>query len=279
VPWHFLRKKKVNIKFIPINEDGEVEVNKLTSLITNKTKIISVIHISNVTGLTTDLKKVISIAKAKKIPVCIDGTQAVAHSYVDLKDLDCDFYAFSSHKIYGPTGVGILYMKNKWIEQFEPFNGGGGMIQNVDTKNITYASGVSKFEAGSLASAEVIALKQAVKFVKDIKIKNIISHEQSLASYALDKISKFNDIEFVGTPSNKGSVFSFNIKGVHAHDVSTVFDEDDIAVRAGHHCCQILHKKMKIGSSLRMSFGVYNNKQDIDAICESIKKCKKIFKL
>jgi cysteine desulfurase/selenocysteine lyase len=279
VPWHFLRKKKVNIKFIPINEDGEVEVNKLISLITNKTKIISVIHISNVTGLTTDLKKIISIAKAKKIPVCIDGTQAVAHSHVDLKDLDCDFYAFSSHKIYGPTGVGILYMKNKWIEQFEPFNGGGGMIQNVDTKNITYASGVSKFEAGSLASAEVIALKQAVKFVKDIKVKNIISHEQSLASYALEKISKFNDVEFVGRPSNKGSVFSFNIKGVHAHDASTVFDEDNIAVRAGHHCCQILHKKMKIGSSLRMSFGVYNNKQDIDAICESIKKCKKIFKL
>ena len=211
VPWHFLRKKKVNIKFIPINEDGEIEVNKLTSLITNKTKIISVIHISNVTGLTTDIKKVISIAKAKKIPVCIDGTQAVAHSHVDLKDLDCDFYAFSSHKIYGPTGVGILYMKNKWIEQFEPFNGGGGMIQNVDTKNITFASGVSKFEAGSLASAEVIALKQAVKFVKDIKIKNIISHEQSLASYALEKISKFNDVEFVGRPSNKGSVFSFNI--------------------------------------------------------------------
>ena len=279
VPWHFLRKKRVNIKFIPINEDGEVEVNKLTSLITNKTKIISVIHISNVTGLTTDIKKVISIAKAKKIPVCIDGTQAVAHTHVDLKELDCDFYAFSSHKIYGPTGVGILYMKNKWIEQFDPFLGGGGMIQNVDTKNITYASGVSKFEAGSLASAEVIALKQAVKFVKDIKIKNIISHEQSLTSYALDKISKFDDIEFVGTPSNKGSVFSFNIKGVHAHDASTVFDEDDIAVRAGHHCCQILHKKMKIGSSLRMSFGVYNNKQDIDAICESIKKCKKIFKL
>ncbi|CAN1596071.1 csdA Selenocysteine lyase/Cysteine desulfurase [Candidatus Pelagibacterales bacterium] len=279
VPWHFLRKKKVNIKFIPINEDGVVEVNKLTSLITNKTKIISIIHISNVTGLTTDIKKVISIAKAKKIPVCIDGTQAVAHTDVDLKELDCDFYAFSSHKIYGPTGVGILYMKNKWIEQFDPFIGGGGMIQNVDTKNITYASGVSKFEAGSLASAEVIALKQAVEFVKDIKIKNIISHEQSLASYALDKISKFNDVEFVGSPSNKGSVFSFNIKGVHAHDASTVFDEDDIAVRAGHHCCQILHKKMKIGSSLRMSFGVYNNKQDIDAICESIKKCKKIFKL
>jgi cysteine desulfurase/selenocysteine lyase len=279
VPWHFLRKKKVNIKFIPINQDGEIEVNKLTSLITNKTKIIIVIHISNVKGLTTDNKKVISISKAKKIPVCIDGTQAVAHSHVDLKDLDCDFYAFSSHKIYGPTGVGILYMKNKWIEQFEPFNGGGGMIQNVDTKNITYASGVSKFEAGSLASAEVIALKQAVKFVKDIKVKNIISHEQTLASYALEKISKFNDVEFVGRPSNKGSVFSFNIKGVHAHDASTVFDEDNIAVRAGHHCCQILHKKMKIGSSLRMSFGVYNNKQDIDAICESIKKCKKIFKL
>ena len=279
VPWHFLRKKKVNIKFIPINERGVIEVDKLTSLITAKTKMISVIHVSNVTGHTTQVQKIIEIAKSKKIPVCIDGTQAVAHSHVDLKDLDCDFYAFSSHKIYGPTGVGILYMKNKWIEQFEPFNGGGGMIQNVDTKNITYASGVSKFESGSLASAEVIALKEAIKFVKEIKVKNIINHEQNLNSYALEKIGKFNDIEFVGQPSEHASVFSFNIKGVHAHDASTVFDEDDIAVRAGHHCCQIMHKKMKISSSLRISFGVYNNKEDIDAVCESIKKCKKIFKL
>ena len=279
VPWHFLRKKKVNIKFIPINKDGELELDKINSLITNKTKIISLIHISNVTGITSPLKKIIEIAKTKKIPVCIDGTQAVAHMTVNLKDLDCDFYAFSSHKMYGPAGVGLLYMKNQWLDKFDPFLGGGGMIENVDTKNITYATGVNKFEAGSMPSAEVIALKEAVHFIDHLKIKNIVSHEHSLTEYALDKIKKFNDIEFVGNPSEEASLFSFNIKGIHPHDVSTVFDQDHIAVRAGHHCCQVLHKKMNLISSIRVSFGIYNTKQDVDALCDSIKKCKKLFKL
>jgi cysteine desulfurase/selenocysteine lyase len=279
VPWHFLRKKKVNIKFIPINKDGELELDKINSLITNKTKIISLIHISNVTGITSPLKKIIEIAKTKKIPVCIDGTQAVAHANVNLNDLDCDFYAFSSHKMYGPAGVGLLYMKNQWLDKFDPFLGGGGMIENVDTKNITYATGVNKFEAGSMPSAEVIALKEAVHFIDHLKIINIVSHEHSLTEYALDKIKKFNDIEFVGNPSEEASLFSFNIKGIHPHDVSTVFDQDHIAVRAGHHCCQVLHKKMNLISSIRVSFGIYNTKQDVDALCDSIKKCKKLFKL
>jgi cysteine desulfurase/selenocysteine lyase len=279
VPWHFLRKKKVNIKFIPINKDGELELDKIDSLITNKTKIISLIHISNVTGITSPLKKIIEIAKTKKIPVCIDGTQAVAHTNVNLKDLDSDFYAFSSHKMYGPAGVGLLYMKNQWLDKFDPFLGGGGMIENVDTKNITYATGVNKFEAGSMPSAEVVALKEAVHFIDHLKIKNIVSHEHSLTEYALDKIKKFNDIEFVGNPSEEASLFSFNIKGIHPHDVSTVFDQDHIAVRAGHHCCQVLHKKMNLISSIRVSFGIYNTKQDVDALCDSIKKCKKLFKL
>jgi len=279
VPWHFLRKKKVNIKFIPINKDGELELDKINSLITNKTKIISLIHISNVTGITSPLKKIIEIAKTKKIPVCIDGTQAVVHTNVNLKDLDSDFYAFSSHKMYGPAGVGLLYMKNQWLDKFDPFLGGGGMIENVDTKNITYATGVNKFEAGSMPSAEVVALKEAVHFIDHLKIKNIVSHEHSLTEYALDKIKKFNDIEFVGNPSEEASLFSFNIKGIHPHDVSTVFDQDHIAVRAGHHCCQVLHKKMNLISSIRVSFGIYNTKQDVDALCDSIKKCKKLFKL
>jgi cysteine desulfurase/selenocysteine lyase len=279
VPWHFLRKKKVNIKFIPINKDGELVLDKINSLITNKTKIISLIHISNVTGITSPLKKIIEIAKSKKIPVCIDGTQAVGHATVNLKDLDCDFYAFSSHKMYGPAGVGLLYIKNQWLDKFDPFLGGGGMIENVDTKNITYATGVNKFEAGSMPSAEVIVLKEAVHFINHLKIKNIVSHEHSLTEYALDKIKKFNDIEFVGNPSEEASLFSFNIKGIHPHDVSTVFDQDHIAVRAGHHCCQVLHKKMNLISSIRVSFGIYNTKQDVDTLCDSIKKCKKLFKL
>jgi cysteine desulfurase/selenocysteine lyase len=279
VPWHFLRKKKVNIKFIPVNKEGELELEEINSLITSKTKMISLIHISNVTGITSPIKKIIDIAKSKKIPVCIDGTQAVGHTTVNLKDLDCDFYAFSSHKMYGPAGVGLLYMKSHWFDKFDPFLGGGGMIENVDTKNITYTTGVNKFEAGSMPSAEVVALKEAVYFINHLKIKNILNHEQALTQYALDKIKKFNDIEFVGNPSEEASLFSFNIKGIHAHDVSTVFDQDQVAVRAGHHCCQVLHKKMNLISSIRVSFGIYNTKQDVDALCDSIKKCKKLFKL
>ena len=280
VPWQMLAQEKGAIlKVVPINENGEFLFEAFEQMLSERTKLVSIVHASNALGVINPVEEIIKAAHKVGALVLVDGAQSSVHLDIDVQALDCDFYAFSAHKIYGPTGVGILFMKNKWVEQFEPFNGGGRMIQNVDTKNITYASGVGKFEAGSLASAEVIALKHAIKFVKDIKIKNIVSHEQSLATYALDKISKFNDIEFVGRPSDKGSVFSFNIKGVHAHDASTVFDEDDIAVRAGHHCCQILHKKLKIGSSLRVSFGVYNNKQDIDALCESIKKCKKIFKL
>jgi cysteine desulfurase / selenocysteine lyase len=279
VPWHFLRKKKIMIKFIPVNKDGNLDITNIKSLITNKTKIISLTHISNVTGKKTPLKKIIEVAKSKNIPVCIDGTQAVAHTAVNIKELDCDFYAFSGHKMYAATGVGCLFMKDKWFEKFNPFLGGGGMIQDVDIKNITFANGVSKFEAGTMPAAEVISLKFAIDFLKTTKIKNIEKHENELISYAISKFNKMKNIIFVGKPDTSSSLFSFNIKGIHAHDVSTVFDQDSIAVRAGHHCCQILHKKFNIASSLRVSVGVYNVKQDIDALCESILKCKKLFKI
>ena len=279
VPWHFLRKKKgAVIKFLPIDENGNLKIEQLESLITNKTKIISVTHMSNVTGSISSLEEIIEIAKKHSIPVCVDGTQGAAHLEVDVQKLDCDFYAFSGHKMYGPTGVGLLAIKYKWLEVFEPFIGGGGMIDHVSKKDIAYARGVWKMEAGTMPTAQVIALNESVNFINKIGKKNIIKHEIALTQIALEKLKSNNAVKIIASPKNQGGVFSFNIDQIHSHDVSTILDQEGIAVRGGHHCCQVLHEVLKINSSVRVSFGVYNNEEDIDILCEGIKKCQKIFK-
>ena len=279
VPWHFLRKKKgAVIKFLPIDENGNLKIEQLESLITSKTKIISVTHMSNVTGSISSLEEIIEIAKKHSIPVCVDGTQGAAHLEVDVQKLDCDFYAFSGHKMYGPTGVGLLAIKYKWLEVFEPFIGGGGMIDHVSKKDIAYARGVWKMEAGTMPTAQVIALNESVNFINKIGKKNIIKHEIALTQIALEKLKSNNAVKIIASPKNQGGVFSFNIDQIHSHDVSTILDQEGIAVRGGHHCCQVLHEVLKINSSVRVSFGVYNNEEDIDILCEGIKKCQKIFK-
>ena len=279
VPWHFLRKKKgAVIKFLPIDENGNLKIEQLESLITSKTKIISVTHMSNVTGSISSLEEIIEIAKKHSIPVCVDGTQGAAHLEVDVKKLDCDFYAFSGHKMYGPTGVGLLAIKYKWLEVFEPFIGGGGMIDHVSKKDVAYARGVWKMEAGTMPTAQVIALNESVNFINKIGKKNIIKHEIALTQIALEKLKSNNAVKIIASPKNQGGVFSFNIDQIHSHDVSTILDQEGIAVRGGHHCCQVLHEVLKINSSVRVSFGVYNNEEDIDVLCEGIKKCQKIFK-
>jgi len=279
VPWHFLRKKKgAVIKFLPIDENGNLKIEQLESLITSKTKIISVTHMSNVTGSISSLEEIIEIAKKHSIPVCVDGTQGAAHLEVDVKKLDCDFYAFSGHKMYGPTGVGLLAIKYKWLEVFEPFIGGGGMIDHVSKKDIAYARGVWKMEAGTMPTAQVIALNESVNFINKIGKENITKHEIALTQIALEKLRSNNAVKIIASPKNQGGVFSFNIDQIHSHDVSTILDQEGIAVRGGHHCCQVLHEVLKINSSVRVSFGVYNNEEDIDVLCEGIKKCQKIFK-
>ncbi len=279
VPWHFLRKKKgAVIKFLPIDENGNLKIEQLESLITSKTKIISVTHMSNVTGSISSLEEIIEIAKKHSIPVCVDGTQGAAHLEADVQKLDCDFYAFSGHKMYGPTGVGLLAIKYKWLEVFEPFIGGGGMIDHVSKKDIAYARGVWKMEAGTMPTAEVIALNESVNFINKIGKENITKHEIALTQIALEKLRSNNAVKIIASPKNQGGVFSFNIDQIHSHDVSTILDQEGIAVRGGHHCCQVLHEVLKINSSVRVSFGVYNNEEDIDVLCEGIKKCQKIFK-
>jgi len=278
VPWHFLRvNKKAIIKFAPINKDGDIIIDELKKLITSKTKIIAVTHLSNVTGTIVPIKEIVDIAKKQNIPVLVDGCQSVAHLKIDVKDLDCDFYAFSGHKVYGPTGVGVLYAKKKWLEELPPYIGGGAMISEVNKNKITYAPIPEKYEAGTMATAEVISFNESLKFIKDIGMDNLMNHENEITNYTLEKLKMINSVKIIGNPKNKAGVISFTIKGVHPHDIATILDEDAVAIRAGHHCCQIFHEKMKLSATARASIGIYNSKEDIDMLCLAIENCNKIF--
>ena len=280
VPWHYLRKiKGAVIKFAPINEDGDIEINKFEKLITPKTKIVGITHLSNVTGTIVPVKEIVEIAHKKNIPVLIDGCQSAPHIKIDVQDIDCDFYVMSAHKVYGPTGVGILYGKKKWLENLPPYIGGGGMISEVKKDKITYASLPEKYEAGTMPTAEVIAFNESIKFMNSIGIENLMNHEKELTNYALEKLKKMNSVKIIGNPKNKAGVISFTIKGIHPHDIATILDEDGVAIRAGHHCCQILHEKLNVSATARASLGIYNTKEDIDILCKAIENCRKVFKL
>mgnify|MGYP001269679730 CR=1 FL=1 len=280
VPWHYLRKSKgIKIEFAEINNEGEITLENLEKKITSKTKIIAITHISNVTGAILPVKEITELAHSKNIPVLVDGCQGAPHLKLDMQDLDCDFYAISCHKMYGPTGLGILYAKKKWLEELPPYQGGGGMIREVKKEGISYGDLPNKYEAGTMATAQVIAFNESIKFLEKIGIKNIVNHEKELMEYGLEILKKNNSVKIIGNPKNKGSVISFTIRGVHPHDIATILDEDGVAIRAGHHCCQILHEKLGLAATARASLGVYNVKGDFDQLNESINKCKKIFDL
>jgi len=280
VPWHYLRKSKgIKIEFAEVNKDGEVTLESIEKKITSKTKMIAVTHLSNVTGAILPIKEITQLAHSKEIPVLVDGCQGAPHLKLDMQDLDCDFYAISCHKMYGPTGLGILYAKKKWLEELPPYQGGGGMIKEVKKEGVTYGDLPNKYEAGTMATAQVVAFDQSIKFLEKIGIENIIKHEKELMDYGQEVLRKNNSVKLVGNPKEKGAVLSFTIEGVHPHDIATILDEDGVAIRAGHHCCQILHEKLGLTATARASFGVYNNKNDIDQLNSSINKCKKIFNL
>jgi len=280
VPWHFLRKsKKINIEFAEVNEDGEVTLQSIEKKINNKTKIIGITHLSNVTGAILPVKEIVSLAHSKGIPVLVDGCQGAPHLKLDMQDLDCDFYAISGHKMYGPTGIGILYAKKKWLEDLPPYQGGGGMIKEVKKQGISFGDLPNKYEAGTMATAQVIAFNESIKFLEKIGIENIQNHEKVIVDYAVETLKKNNSVKLIANPKNRGGVISFTIKDIHPHDIATILDEDGVAIRAGHHCCQILHDKLGVPATARASIGVYNNKEDIDKLNSSINKCKKIFNL
>ena len=278
VPWHFLRKvKNIKINFAEINDEGQITIESIEKKITKKTKIIALTHLSNVTGEILPIKEITSLAHSKGIPVLIDGCQGAPHLKLDMQDIDCDFYAISCHKMYGPTGLGVLYAKRKWLEELPPYQGGGGMINEVNKEGITYGELPNKYEAGTMATAQVIAFNESIKFMEKIGIKNIEKLENEIIKYGEEILRKNNSVKLIGNPKNRGGVLSFNIDGIHPHDIATVLDEDGVAIRAGHHCCQNLHKKLNLTASARASVGIYNTKEDFEKLNESINKCKKVF--
>jgi len=278
VPWHFLRSERgAVIKFAPVNENGDIEIDEIKKLISSKTKIIAITHISNVTGAVLPIKQIVDLAKEKNIPVLIDGTQGAPHSYIDMQNIGCDFYAVSCHKMYGPNGLGVLYAKKKWLDDLPPYQGGGGMINDVKKDNITFAESPTKFEPGTMQTAEVVSFAESINFIEKLGIKNIASHENEVLEYGLETLRKNNSINIIGNPKNRGSVLCFTLKDIHPHDIATILDDDGVAIRAGHHCCQILHEKLGLSATARASIGVYNDKDDMDKLSEAIKKCQKVF--
>ena len=280
VPWQLMAEEVgASLKVVPIDRDGVLDIDTYSNLLSDKTKFVAVTHVSNALGTILPVTELIRLAHERGAKVLVDGCQSAAHLKIDVKDLDCDFYAISCHKVYGPTGVGILYAKKKWLEILPPYIGGGGMINEVKKNKITYAPLPEKYEAGTMPTAEVVAFNESIKFIQSIGIENIVKHEKELTNYALEKLKKINSVSIVGNPKNKAGVIAFTIKGIHPHDIATILDEDGVAIRAGHHCCQILHDKLGIPASARASLGIYNTKDDLDKLNEGINNCKKIFDL
>ena len=276
VPWH-MAAQKYKFKVIPIEltNNSEIDYADFKNKITSRTKFISLTHISNVTGSLTDFDIVKGIIKNLNIPLMIDGCQFVAHSELNVTDLDCDFYVFSGHKLYGPSGIGVLYMKERWFDDLDPYQGGGSMIDNVDIQQTTYAKGFQKFEAGTPPIAEVIGLNASIEFVTSLNLKKIFIHEKELHDYTLDKLKNINNLNVYGNGLNKGAIISFNISNIHANDLAMILDQKNVAIRTGHHCAQPLMKYLNITFSARASFGVYNNKNDVDLFVNSLVEAKK----
>ena len=278
VPWH-IASKKYGFKVIAadITNRGEININDVIQKINNKTKLISLTHMSNVTGSITDFEKISQISKKNDIPLLIYGCQHIAHYPTSIKDLDCDFYVFSGHKLYGPSGVGVLYMKDKWFEELGPYQGGGSMIDRVEIDQTKFAKGYEKYEAGTPPIVQVIGLGSSFDFLNTYDLKKIFDYEKELYEYTFEKLNSLDDIIIYGQSDKKGAILTFNIKNIHANDVAMILDQYNIAIRTGHHCAQPLMNKLQTDSTARVSFGIYNDKKDVDFFIEAIKETKKFF--
>ena len=277
LPWFFLRDNYgIVLKFINIDVDGNLDLEHFESLITKKTKLVAVTHLSNVFGTITD-NKLVEISRANNLHILLDGCQSISHIKVDVQELDCDFYVFSGHKIYGPSGIGVLYGKEDLLDELPPFLGGGGMINEVSLDGATYASLPKKFEAGTPPLVEAYGLGVAIDYVQNIGMEKIELYEKMLTEYADEKMSKLDFVNTYSKSNKKTSIISFNLDDIHAHEVASFLDVQGIAVRAGHHCCQPLMKILDVIATSRISFGVYNTKSEIDYFVDALVKCKNFF--
>lgn len=273
VPWQMLCERKgMKLRVIPMNEKGELDIEAYALLLTERTKIVSVAHVSNVLGTINPVKEIIRIAHEKNIPVLLDGAQAVPHLKVNVADLDADFYVFSGHKIYGPTGIGVLYGKEKWLNAIPPYQGGGEMIASVSFEKTTYNDLPYKFEAGTPDYIGSTALAEALRYVQEIGIEEIAAHEHELTVYVTQRLGEIENMRIIGTADAKSAVISFLVGDIHPYDIGMLLDKLGIAVRTGHHCAQPLIDSLGIPGTVRASFAFYNTKQEIDSFVDALKR-------
>ena len=278
VPWHFLRERMgVKLKWVYINDDGSFDMDKFKDALSEKTKLVAITHMSNVLGTVVPLKEVCKIAHERDIPVLADGCQGAVHLPLDVQDLDVDFYCITGHKLYGPSGIGALYGKMEYLKDMQPYQGGGEMILDVLEEEVTYADPPHRFEAGTPPIAQAIGLGAALEYMESVGREAIAAHENELRDYARGELQKINSLRIIGDAPGKGAIFSFELEGIHAHDVSMVIDRSGVAVRAGTHCAQPLMKHYGVTSTCRASFGMYNTKQEIDVLVEALEKARSFF--
>jgi cysteine desulfurase/selenocysteine lyase len=278
VPWHFLRERMgIKLVWVPVEDDGSLSLEKFEAAFTRHTKLVAITHMSNVLGTIVSLKEVSRIAHAHGALVMADGSQGAVHLPVDVQDLDVDFYAVTGHKLYGPTGIGALYGKMEHLMAMQPFKGGGEMILDVTEDEVTYAKPPHRFEAGTPPIAQAIGLGAALEYIEGLGREKILAHENDLRDYANEQLSRINSLRVYGTTPNKGAIFSFELKGIHAHDVSMVIDRQGVAVRAGTHCAQPLMQRFGVTSTCRASFGLYNTRAEVDILVEALEKARKFF--
>jgi cysteine desulfurase / selenocysteine lyase len=278
VPWHFHRERRgAVLKWAPIADDGTFLVDEFEKLLTPKTKMVAITHMSNVLGTVVPIKLIVRMAHAKGIPVLVDGSQAAVHMPVDVRELDADFYVFTGHKTYGPSGIGVLYAKKHHLDAMPPYMGGGEMIESVRTDGITYAKTPHKFEAGTPSIVPAIGLGAALNYMMQIGRENIAAHEAELGAYAHERLSRLNWLKIHGRAKGKGAIVAFSVDGLHPHDVSTIIDRSGVAVRAGHHCAQPLMDRLGVTATCRASFAMYNTKADVDTLADALIKAHDFF--
>jgi cysteine desulfurase/selenocysteine lyase len=278
VPWHFLRERQgAVIKWAPVDDEGNFLTEEFEKLLSPRTKMVAITHMSNMLGTVVPVKEVVRIAHERSIPVLLDGAQASVHLDVDVADIDCDFYAFTGHKLYGPTGIGVLYGKHAHLAAMPPFNGGGEMIREVFEDRISYGEPPHKFEAGTPSIVQAVGLGAAIEYVGSIGKPRIRAHESALVGYAHERLREINSLRIFGTAPGKGAIVSFEVKGAHPHDIATIIDRSGIAVRAGTHCVMPLLARFGVTATCRASFALYNTRSEVDRLAEALIKAQDFF--
>jgi cysteine desulfurase/selenocysteine lyase len=278
VPWHFLRERQgAVIKWAPVDDDGNFLIDEFEKLLTSKTKLVAITQMSNVLGSVVPVKEVVRLAHARGIPVLVDGSQAAVHMEVDVRDIDCDFYVVTGHKLYGPTGIGALYGKYQHLAAMPPFNGGGEMIRDVSCEAVSYGEPPHRFEAGTPPIVQAIGLGAAIDYIESIGKARIRKHESGLLAYAQERLRGVNSLRIIGTAADKGALVSFEMKNAHAHDFATVIDRSGVAVRAGTHCAMPLLDRFGMTATCRASFALYNTIEEVDALAEALTRAQELF--